>query len=246
MSSFKHSRTVNLDLKDAQNYTSGSRSPKAPPYSPISPVMQTTFLNHDTAGQQQASPSQPPPMEPFLESENTDAIALRSAIAILQIQRQQAIRDIQALERQKLAATADPEAFARDVATGKLKTVPSGVLEQTTIPFSKNEDDAISDGDTDMGDCPPERASKFEDVPGPQNVVRCPPINWAKYHILGEPLDKLHEEQKMRPSGGQPGMSEPGERGEEHVIAAPYNPWKDKMENTVKTRTDVQRAGKER
>lgn len=246
MSSFKNPPPINLDLKDAQNYTSGSHSPKAPPYSPISPVMQTAFLNQDTAGQQQAFPSQPLPMEPFSESNNTDTIALRSAISILQIQRQQAIRDIQALERQKIAATADPEAFAKDVATGKLKTVPSGVLEQTTTPFAKDEDNAISDGDTDMGDCPPERTSKFEDVPGPQNVVRCPPVNWAKYHILGEPLDKLHEEQKMRPSGGRPGMSEPGGRGEEHVIAAPYNPWKDKMENTAKTGTEVQRAGKER
>ncbi|KAL9608085.1 MAG: hypothetical protein Q9167_007059 [Letrouitia subvulpina] len=245
MSSFKNPPTVNLDLKDAQNYTSGPCSPKAPPYSPISPVMQTTFLNQDTAGQQQALPSQPPPLEPLSESNNTDAIALRSAISILQIQRQQAIRDVQALERQKIAAIADPEAFSRDVATGKLKTVPSGVLEQISTPFSKNEDDAISDGDIEMGDCPPERASKFEDIPGPQNVVRCPPINWAKYHILGEPLDKLHEEQKIRPSGGRPGMSELGGRGEEHVIAAPYDPWKDKIENTVKTRTEVQRAGKE-
>lgn len=246
MSSFKNPPTVNLDLKDARKYASGSRSPEAPPYSPISPVMETTFLNQDTAGQQQTLPSQPPPMEPFSESDNTDAIALRSAISILQIQRQQAIHDIQALERQRIAATADPEAFARVVATGKLKTVPSGVLEQAMTSLSKNEDNAISDEDTDMEDCPPEPASNFEDVPGPQNVVRCPPVNWAKYHILGEPLDKLHEEQKMRPSGGRPGMSEPEGRGEEHVIAAPYNPWKDKMQNTVKTRTEIQRVGKER
>src|SRR5262249_18341694 len=46
--------------------------------------------------------------------------------------------------------------------------------------------------------------AKFPSLPTPQNIFRCPPINWAKYHISGEPLDRMHEEQLRRPSPGEP------------------------------------------
>ncbi|KAL8731098.1 MAG: hypothetical protein Q9166_003626 [cf. Caloplaca sp. 2 TL-2023] len=181
-----------------------------------------------------------PSLQPFSESDSPDAIALRSAISILQIQRQQALRDIISLEQQKKLAAADPQAFARAVATSKIKTKSTGPLDiqssfASTQPYgsnTQNEEQGKTDTemgketDTKMG----EESRPFEDIPGPQTVVRCPPINWAKYHVLGQPLDNLHEEQRRRPVGGQSTEDGAHIRGEDHVIAAPYNPWKDRLE----------------
>ena len=81
------------------------------------------------------------------------------------------------------------------------------------------------------------------EIPGSQNIVRMPPVNWAQYHIVGESLDKLHEEQRRRPVGGEVVGEEEmrpreRERGEEHVIARPYDPFVDKL-------APVGRRGKE-
>lgn len=59
--------------------------------------------------------------------------------------------------------------------------------------------------------------------------MRCPPVNWAKYHVVGEALDKLHEEQRRRPVNDQGNDDTLGVEGEDHIIAAPYNPWKDRL-----------------
>lgn len=64
----------------------------------------------------------------------------------------------------------------------------------------------------------------FPPAPTPQDVVRCPPIEWAKYHILGETLDKLHEEQQLRPGVG-------GSEGRESLVAGPYNPFVDRLDS---------------
>ncbi|KAK4995658.1 hypothetical protein LTR66_004567 [Elasticomyces elasticus] len=37
--------------------------------------------------------------------------------------------------------------------------------------------------------------SAFPSIPSAQNIVRMPQINWEKYHVLGEALDRLHDEQ---------------------------------------------------
>lgn len=77
-------------------------------------------------------------------------------------------------------------------------------------------------------------------IPRPQDVVRMPAVNWAKYGVVGESLDKLHEEQRERPSLGEPeqlrrradqpkvldNMGKSGERAEKAHVAAPYNPLK--------------------
>ena len=73
--------------------------------------------------------------------------------------------------------------------------------------------------------------------------MRCPPINWAQYGVVGESLDKLHAEQIAAPtlgvpatlgSGGtyefkasEPSAAEPARRLV--TIAAPYAPGKDKI-----------------
>lgn len=232
-------------------------TPPRPPYSPVTPVfaqLAPVASNEPKIAPPPASPSptshlpsrpypeyshppppatppvfkpQPPPV-PISESENPDAIALRSAISILQMQKQQSLRDIQALDRMKDVAAADPEGFAQELAAGRLKTKDHG----TVIQFS--EDSAMDDEENEDG---PQRtnpdgspASNFGHIPVPQNVVRMPPINWAKYRVVGEPLDRMHEEQLHRPSSGEPGR----ERAPEHILASPYRPLVDQLQGPPK------------
>lgn len=87
-------------------------------------------------------------------------------------------------------------------------------------------------------------------LPKPQNVVRCPPINWSQYGVVGESLDKLHAEQQRAPTQGAPATLKPGpggltyefkgegsSSGEQNRlvgVAAPYAPGKDKLEKKTK------------
>lgn len=166
---------------------------------------------------------------------------------------------MQTLGRQKEAAVADPEAFARDVAGGRIKARGMrGVLGpvgevRDGVDRGRNEGlhdgggaEDVGDGEAmdesgDEGDEPmAETVGAFGEIPSEQNVVRMPPINWAKYHIVGESLDKLHEEQRSRPVAGQPLRDEdlkPKPRAPEHVIASPYDPWRDRLEAKEKGRT---------
>ncbi len=200
---------------------------------------------------QQQKPSQARPLLPFSESDNPDAIALRSALSILQIQRQQALHDLKTLERQKQIAAADPEAFAAALMAGRVKTARKGGdgfgisprpddLFTTLVADAAAHENRTEDADERERPASSPPASQFEDMPGPQDVIRAPPINWAKYHIIGEPLDRLHEEQKARPtSSGRPrrGVGEV-QAAPKHVIAAPYSPWTDTLlsENQIRTR----------
>ena len=83
-------------------------------------------------------------------------------------------------------------------------------------PSSDEDDDKDKAGD-----------QKFPPLPQPQNIFRMPPINWAKYHVAGETLEKMHEEQKVRPDLGQPGQLDRNGRARQHVMAAPYSPLTD-------------------
>ncbi|KAL9578564.1 MAG: hypothetical protein Q9212_005637 [Teloschistes hypoglaucus] len=207
-----------------------SQSPASPPFSPITPVMSNSLPSQGT--QENHHDIIPPiPMEvpllPVSESDNPDAIALRAALSILQMQRQQTLKDLSILEQQKKQAVADPEGFSKAIASGKIRTRSTGVLEsspEVSQPINLNGlgssvNEAVAN--TNL--------SNFGNIPGPQNIVRCPPVNWAKYHVLGESLEKLHEEQRRRPVNYQSNTGEPQVRGEEHVVAAPYDPWKDQL-----------------
>ena len=120
---------------------SRSASPEAPPMSPLTPTQTpsspvaspssasasttqattttttntTTIpppanLTHTTHPAQQ--PAQPaPPPEPIDFDDNTDAIALRSAISILQLQRSKAEQHIRLLRDHKPDAVSDPRRF---------------------------------------------------------------------------------------------------------------------------------------
>jgi len=235
-------------------------TPPRPPYSPVTPVFAqlepvaasnativppplspspTMRVDPETPAYQAPRPPavpavfkpEPPPV-PISESENPDAIALRSAISILQLQKQQSLRDIQSLERMKAAASADPEAFARELSAGRLRTEDRGAVIQFT-----DDDDMDTDEDNENESDQKETKSKdpnsspFGRIPAPQNVVRMPPINWSKYHVVGESLDRIHEEQLRRPS---PGDLRRGEPAPEHVLASPYRPLVDRLDKPKK------------
>lgn len=140
-------------------------------------------------------------------------------------------------------------------------------------------DTATADGDTSMPDAPPKPATTkkpkqkskqrpssspnstkppaWQNLPKPQTVVRCPPINWAQYGVVGDSLDKLHAEQLAAPTPGAPAVLGPGgtyefKAGDRSTggsgtgtgggeparrlvgVAAPYNPLRDKLEKKGK------------
>lgn len=204
---------------------------------------------------------------PISESENPDAIALRSAISILQLQRERCKADLQALQALKERAVAEPEEFAHDLLAGRIGSVDQsrGLLGEDLgdifhhrsqgemkTPSSTPTADAVGDkmdvdgvdGDDD-GEPHPNHRSKFSPIPTPQNVIRCPPINWAKYHVVGESLDKLHDEQRRRPTQGEPqrdGGSRGTTRAPVSVVAAPYRPFVDRVAEPMKTRSGGKRG----
>ena len=207
--------------RDSSESSHGSHSPTAPPYSPITPDPSFATLAHDSRHE---TPQDLSAIESVSESENTDMIALRSTITILQQQRDQSIRDIKTLERQKKEALADPQAFAQRIVAGQLRTATSdGILDQLGDEqvFSSLVDGrkGSSKGATKSND-----SRECEYVPGPQNVLRVPPIEWAKYHVVGGALDKLHAEQRKYPASGGPQKDGICTRGPENVVAAPYRP----------------------
>jgi hypothetical protein len=181
---------------------------------------------------------EPEPLPVSLE-DNPDAIALRAAISILQLQRQQSLRDIKALDKMKAKALQQPEKFVGDLKAGKLtKPDPVGILN---LDDSDDDDDATDD--TANATDGVERASnasvsQFGRLPTAQNVVRSPPINWDKYHVVGESLDKLHEQQRKRP-GSDDSTEEQTRLQPEHAIAAPYRPFADKLEPLPATPTST-------
>lgn len=86
-----------------------------------------------------------------------------------------------------------------------------------TLPATAPAPDTGINGDT----------LSFPPVPRPQTVFRCPPVNWAKYHVVGEALDALHAEQTARPSSGLEATGS-ATRAPLHVLAAPYSPFTDR------------------
>lgn len=240
-------------MEPSQDHNDRPGTPPRPPYSPVTPVLShTTSVPNNQLGIAEipssmlppaASPSPttqipPPPPQtnfpstprplptfepepaavPISESQNPDAIALRSAISILQLQKQQSLRDIQTLEGMKGAAAADPEGFARDLVAGKLSAKDAEGLVN------------LSSGEGPASNAPEASGERVGKIPTPQNVVRMPPVNWAKYQVVGEPLDKIHEEERRRPSPGEPRREDPAQRPPEHVLASPYRPLVDRLD----------------
>ncbi|KAM0332449.1 hypothetical protein ACHAQA_002730 [Verticillium albo-atrum] len=281
-----------------------SISPVRPPISPITPTLPATELPPPPNAQQLPPPAAaatpsfsagrqtfthnqpvpdaaatailPPRPTPIDFDANPDVLALKSAISILQLQRQRAANDIRALGAAKDAAAADPQAFLADLTTGKIRGQQDPLFptaqesdssssedeSEEEAPEIKKPEDAPQDatpanGDTAAMDLDPPKPPKrkprtkkttpaeppkpWKDLPRPQNVVRCPPINWAQYAVVGDSLDKLHAEQRARPSQGQPAVvgadgafefrgSGEGNRADFVGVAAPYAPGRDKLD----------------
>lgn len=192
-----------------------SESPPRPPFSPVTPTLTPSGLPNehvphppdlDLVAGQAVHQEQPqwidePPSLPVNLDENTDAIALRAALSILQLQRQRGLNDIKQLDRMKRAAASEPDAFVRDLVAGKLDPNAGGQLGE----------------------------SKFGRFPSPQDVVRTPPIEWAKYHVVGESLDKLHQEQRSHPGLSDEEFNR-GPKPPPHSVAAPYRPFADRLQ----------------
>lgn len=185
-------------------------------------------------------PSQPSPIHPpeplsIHDDDNPDAMALRAAISVLQLQKDKARRDLQSLQMLKRAAAERPEPFLRQLLAGKLQ--PALVSDdplQATFDSDDNDDEDNGDGEEEEeeegeevdndgnGDAAskPQESSTFPRLPAMQSIFRCPPINWAKYHVIGEALDKMHEEQ----------LNRHGRSTASRSIAAPYSPFLDHSE----------------
>jgi hypothetical protein len=186
------------------------------------------------------------------------------------------MRDIAALGRAKREAVEDPEGFLADLKAGAVGTEGDRLFPGVgpgTGPELDDEDDSSDDDDDqedeDMeehqegeapkpadgsGDAPrPKRPREkkekraWQTLPKPQTVVRCPPINWSQYGVVGESLDRLHAEQLRAPVPGQPltlgpsGTYEFTGGGSADLpqqrlvgIAAPYTPGRDRIEKKPK------------
>lgn len=207
-----------LSLSHSQD---SNGSPQRPSYSPVTPTLSHASLGPQDDAAVGSPPSQwmeePSPL-PISLDENPDAIALRAALSILQIQRQQALRDMRDLDKMKEAALKDPEQFVKDLEQGKLSQ-----SSRTGIEQDESGSSSVQPSDRN--------ASNFGTFPTAQDVVRAPPVEWAKYHIVGEPLDRLHQVQQH-----YPGFTESSRAGanlaQPHEIAAPYRPFLDRLDQS--------------
>jgi hypothetical protein len=152
------------------------------------------------------------------------------------MQREKSKQDIKTLQELKVAAISDPQAFARSLeAQAKRKTKTSSDISDPALA-GVSDSEALGDGErnengegesTDKASNLDDATSKFPSLPQPQNIIRCPPVEWAKYHIVGEPLDKMHEEQKRWPGSSEPPRTQHGQRAPPHAVASPYSPFTD-------------------
>jgi len=81
-----------------------------------------------------------------------------------------------------------------------------------------DDDEEEEQGQNTQAQKPREVQDIIDSIPGPQKIVRMPPINWDKYHIAAEPLERMHLAQQLRP-GDQLGAL----HSRENVIAAEYD-----------------------
>lgn len=146
------------------------------------------------------------------------------------------------LQRVRERATEEPNAFMEALVKGEVKSVDSDQI------LESDEDEDVDMLDAGAAKMPNgltngrDTAKKdWERLPRSQNVVRCPTINWTQYAVVGDSLDKMHQDQLARPSEGMPqrfvdGQYQFGGEGQRrpaylgNVIDAPYTPGRDLVE----------------
>ncbi|ETI20064.1 hypothetical protein G647_08098 [Cladophialophora carrionii CBS 160.54] len=204
-------------------------SPQRPSYSPVTPTLsQASLASQDGNGADLPPPQwmdEPPEPLPISLDDNPDAIALRATLSILQIQRQQALQDMRELDKIKKAALEDPQQFVKDLQAGKLNRQPQAGIDVDRL---------------DSAETTEANTSKFGQFPGVQNVVRTPPVEWAKYHIIGEPLERIHRMQQQYPASGDKNHDS-SDRPQPHTIAAPYRPFVDRLETSQQSQRSAER-----
>jgi hypothetical protein len=214
-----------------------------PPVSPLTPTKEKEspfappprqIYTHPTQQPQVAIPQ--PPLEPIVFDENPDVIALKSTIAILQIQARNATSDIRTLQKVKERAVQNPKEFTDALVSGELEG------KGPNVPVYHDYDSEDSDGE--MREEVVGGNKKWPTLPKPQDIVRCPPINWTQYAVVGDSLDKLHNDQVARPNEGMPRKLGPNgelvfqgdgvKRATDFGVAAPYNPLTDRLDKKPK------------
>ncbi|KAI9647566.1 hypothetical protein NHQ30_003951 [Ciborinia camelliae] len=175
-----------------------------------------SFRETYTHTQQAPQVSIPQPKPQVINfDENPDVLAMKSTITILQLQARNAERDMVALQKIKVRAVGDPEGFVGSLREGERKEREEDARRRGRMVAMDGESSSDEDEDKEEGfemdggsreeiDGVPAGDAKWEKLPKPQNIVRCPPVNWAKYGVMGESLDRLHEDQIRRPSEGHP------------------------------------------
>lgn len=203
-----------------------SSSPPRPSYSPVTPPLTNAVLHEREAAGETQWIEEPEALPVSLE-ENADAIALRATISLLQMQRERSLKDIRNLDKMKQLALDHPKEFVDDLQAGNLRKPGSDSILLHEVDESDEADSVDQLLDSHRG---PRltKHSKFGYLPDAQNVARCPPIEWSKYHIVGEPLDQIHEMQKQHPGASLTDLTR-GAPLPNSEIAAPYRPFKDTL-----------------
>lgn len=204
-------------------------SPPRPPVSPITPMRSFTDLASTITLQEETTQTvdmsgtfmEQPRSVPFDEINNPDVAAMRAAISILQMQRDKSQRDILTLEEIREVAAQDPERFRQELLSGGL-THESATSDPLSATFKDSEDPELDEheGREAVEDTLP----KLPKIPAPQNIFRCPPVNWDKYHIVGQGLEELDKAQKQMVN---PGSAFKPSHTSTSNVASQYSPFQD-------------------
>ena len=159
---------------------------------------------------------------------------------------------MQKLTRTMEEALGDPEGFVKDLASGKVKHAQGGI---TLAPDDDDDEDeegaeagvrGSGSGQPAGGVNQQQQQRSWQALPVAQDVVRTPPINWSKYAVVGESLDKLHREQVSKPAQTAPATykaasgvyefkgSIDGKQEPYRGVMAPYSPDKDVIDKQPK------------
>jgi len=93
----------------------------------------------------------------------------------------------------------DPEGFTKALVGGEVKMRGDGLYNPGLEENGKEDE-----GEEEEGEKKTKKSAMWPTIPTPQSIVRCPPINWTQYGVVGDSLDKLHKDQVQRPSEGMP------------------------------------------
>lgn len=161
------------------------------------------------------------------------------------MQARNAGQDIKTLRDIKARALADPEGFLKARERGEVRVKegvwgPSYDSEESDGEDGEDGKEVKVEEDVKMnGTGESKKEGEEWLLPRMQNVVRCPPVNWGQYAIVGESLEKIHKDQLERPVEGAPQRVAPdgsliyggeGERREHVGVYAPYDPLRDKVD----------------